>query len=205
MSECACTKQLKLNSRCSSQQASPVATTGRRRLACPRSIRLGPMERAVKNPSGLSPTRPQTPSPQPSSRRRRGVSVTASAPNPARTQPPPIGRRAPRVPGEPEPSRTWPPRRAAAAASSLYPPPGLPSPPHAATERNLAQRLSNPTPLRLSPSNFPGAAMGRSKHPTTPFPSSSSISSSDLPFFHHGQSPNFITKSNEITEFQGSE
>jgi len=24
-------------------------------------------------------------------------------------------------------------------------------------------------------------------------------------FFHHGQSPNFITKSNEITEFQGSE
>ena len=111
MSECACTKQLKLNSRCSSQQASPVATTGRRRLACPRSIRLGPMERAVKNPSGLSPTRPHTPSPQPSSRRRRGVSVTASAPNPARTQPPPIGRRAPRVPGEPEPSRTWPPRR----------------------------------------------------------------------------------------------
>ena len=70
-----------------------------------------------------------------------------------------------------------------AAASSLYPPPGLPSPPHAATERNLAQRPSNPTPLRWSPSNFPGAAMGRSKHPTTPFPSSSSISSSDLPFF----------------------
>jgi len=45
-------------------------------------------------------------------RHRHGLRCESQPASPKlQTQAPPIGRPAPRVPGEPEPSRTWPPRR----------------------------------------------------------------------------------------------
>lgn len=114
----------------------------RRRLACPPSIRLGLMHGVVKNskpnpnPRRWPNASPRLhPSPQPTKqppprRQRHGLRHEPQPPgDSAQTQAPPIALPAPRVRGEPEPSRSSfrPPRRGGDCRSrSRSPSPPLP-------------------------------------------------------------------------------
>ena len=113
MSECACTKQVKLKQ--SMQQPAGVTRGdhGPAPLGLPTKHSARPHGASSQKPLRAEPNaspdaQPTAQQPATARRQRHGL---RSESHTARTQPPPIGRRAPRVPGEPEPSRTWPPRR----------------------------------------------------------------------------------------------